>query len=259
MTNRSPLSVGKKVAFTFITVLLFFATLELACRLLLPATDSSTMAEHRQTIHVLGLPALNGIMEPDDALLWRLKDGLRGRQITGAINGQSIDFRVHTFDSLRSPIVEAPKQRLRILALGDSCTFGLGVDDHVTWPSQLERILRQLGWDVDVINSGVPGFTAWQGRRYLESEGLRLQPDVVVFCFGFNDEDTWASRSDREMAQAIALRSTLEKSGTYGLMSRMYRSVSSAKNVPHQKEKSTDAKRPQTDPRGIHGRTAPDQ
>jgi lysophospholipase L1-like esterase len=53
----------------------------------------------------------------------------------------------------------------------------------------------------------VPGYTAFQGLRFLRDKGLALEPDLVVATFGFNDADsTWASRSDAETAQRLARR-----------------------------------------------------
>jgi hypothetical protein len=75
-----------------------------------------------------------------------------------------------------------PKGTYRILALGDSWMFGLGVNDAQTIPSQVEQMLaEQKGWNVEIINAGVPGFRAWDmWRRWallrdrLEIDGLLL-------------------------------------------------------------------------------------
>src|SRR5262245_46577047 len=42
---------------------------------------------------------------------------------------------------------EKPWYRYRIVCLGDSCTYGLGVKTAETWPKQLERLLNErLGY-----------------------------------------------------------------------------------------------------------------
>jgi lysophospholipase L1-like esterase len=117
-----------------------------------------------------------------------------------------MDFTINTHNHLRSPPIPPRKDRFRILAIGDSCTFGLGVNDDQSWPSQLDQLLAHNGYDADVINAGVPGYTSFQGKRFLETKGLSLSPDLIVACFGFNDQDCWASRSDRETARDLALR-----------------------------------------------------
>jgi lysophospholipase L1-like esterase len=74
--------------------------------------------------------------------------------------------------------------RVRVLALGDSCTWGWGVRDEETFPAVLGSL---AGEDADVVNAGVPGYTSRQGLRYLRERGLALRPDVVFIGFGFND------------------------------------------------------------------------
>jgi hypothetical protein len=71
----------------------------------------------------------------------------------------------------------------RILTLGDSFTFGFGVEAEQTWPKVLERQLRSRvrGGPVEVINAGgASGFTPSSyylfTMRYLDM----LKPDVVV-------------------------------------------------------------------------------
>jgi len=54
-----------------------------------------------------------------------------------------------------------------------------------------------------VINAGVPGYTSFQGVRYLEEEGLGLRPDLVIACFGFNDAEEWGEKGDREIAAGL--------------------------------------------------------
>ena len=104
---------------------------------------------------------------------------------------------------LRGPAV-GPKRKFRILAVGNSCTFGVGVNDDETWPARLERIMgEESGVESEVINAGVPGYSSFQGRRYLEERGLDLEPDLVIACFGFNDADAWGSEGDAEMARRV--------------------------------------------------------
>jgi lysophospholipase L1-like esterase len=78
---------------------------------------------------------------------------------------------------------------VRILALGDSCTWGWRVKEEESFPAVLQQKLdAQFGpHRYQVINAGVPGFTSLQGDRYLRERGLALSPDIVIIAFGFND------------------------------------------------------------------------
>lgn len=81
--------------------------------------------------------------------------------------------------------------RRRVLALGDSCVFGFGVD-------QGERFTELLECErVDVLNTGVCAWGTDQQLLLFESDGRALRPDVVVWviCM-YNDLDD--IRSDRK-------------------------------------------------------------
>jgi hypothetical protein len=60
-------------------------------------------------------------------------------------------LRGEAFDPQPSP------GTLRLLALGDSTTFGWGVEDGESWPAQLQGWLAAEGYAVEVLNGGVPG------------------------------------------------------------------------------------------------------
>ena len=72
----------------------------------------------------------------------------------------------------------------RILVLGDSTTFGMGVGPGETIPAVLERILNDTGnRQFDVINAGVPGYgTAEEWLVYRRWADI-LQPDIIVLLF----------------------------------------------------------------------------
>lgn len=85
--------------------------------------------------------------------------------------------------------IEKPAGVLRVLCIGDSCTFGSGAGGRMTYPVQLqEQLEATLGaGKVQVINAGVPGYTSYQAVAYLESRGLALDPDAVILIAGYND------------------------------------------------------------------------
>jgi acyl-CoA thioesterase I len=75
---------------------------------------------------------------------------------------------------------------VRIIALGDSLTEGMGVPMDEAYPAQLERKLWDAGYAVNVVNAGVSGETS-SGTLTRVDWVLRQQPDIVILAIGGND------------------------------------------------------------------------
>jgi hypothetical protein len=76
--------------------------------------------------------------------------------------------------------------KVRIALFGDSMTrasrgSALGWDN--TWGYLLEKHLNQLGYQVEVMNFGVPAYGIDQAYLRWEIEGKQFNPDIVVFGF----------------------------------------------------------------------------
>ena len=92
---------------------------------------------------------------------------------------------------LRGPEVayRKPESTTRILYLGDSVTFGALVADDARIFSHLvaRRLAASTGRAIEAINAGVDGYSPWQEALFLEREGLRYEPDLVVVTLVWND------------------------------------------------------------------------
>jgi len=73
-----------------------------------------------------------------------------------------------------------------IVALGDSLTAGLGLNERDAWPAQLERRLRAAGFHWKVVNAGISGETSSGALARLDWV-LGLKPDILVLETGAND------------------------------------------------------------------------
>lgn len=99
----------------------------------------------------------------------------------------------------------APDGVIRILALGDSQTFGNGLARQNTWPQQLERALnRDAGAKrYEVLNAGLPASDTWQHEIILKRMLAMYRPHAVILAFYVNDVATrpetirFSQRSDR--------------------------------------------------------------
>jgi lysophospholipase L1-like esterase len=88
---------------------------------------------------------------------------------------------------------KAPRM-YRILALGDSCTFGITSQDEgtfakVPYPQRLEHLIAQRTRNkkVEVLNGGVPGYNSYQGIMLLRGKLRGLEPDLITVRYGWND------------------------------------------------------------------------
>jgi len=75
----------------------------------------------------------------------------------------------------------------RVLAIGDSWTFGNGVKLSQTWPKQLKKIFKKKGIKSEVINTGVNGYSTRIYYRILKKFYHLYHPDIVIVLVFSND------------------------------------------------------------------------
>jgi lysophospholipase L1-like esterase len=126
---------------------------------------------------------------------------------------------------------EKPAGVLRVLVLGDSFTIGYEVAQDETYSAVLERYLHKRGLDAQVINAGMSGNSTAEALVFLENEGLKYDPDVVVLGFYWNDlednikanlfrlKDGELDLNQREYVPAIRIRNVLNSFGLYRWLS----------------------------------------
>ena len=154
---------------------------------------------------VTGEENLDELIQTDMDLFWTLVPNLKNKQVTEVLANNEGTASTYTYSTnelgFRSPPLLPMGSRFRILAIGDSTTFGQHLADNETWPAQLQRLLDPDARQVEVINAGVIGASSFQGLAFLRTQGLKLKPNLVIATFGFND---WglAELSDRERARA---------------------------------------------------------
>jgi lysophospholipase L1-like esterase len=171
------LSRGKKICFAVLLVLLPIA-------LVLGAGEILTRVFYPQR--------LTGIMYSDDAAFgfWNLPN-LRNKQFQSEANCPL--YRVSTdargYRSARP--APGPKSAgvRRIVVLGDSYTFGVGVQNEETFPAELETLLNagKGGERYEVINAGSPGWGTENELAFWTTRQSELQADLLVLAFYRND------------------------------------------------------------------------
>lgn len=119
---------------------------------------------------------------------WALRPNLHASLMTHHESGTT--FHVSTdARGLRLTPPDGPPtpgcQLFTILLLGDSNTFGWGLEDDETWATSLEHALADRG--VRVINGGMPGYTVVQCLSLFERVGRLYRPQMVILSVGMHD------------------------------------------------------------------------
>lgn len=74
-----------------------------------------------------------------------------------------------------------------IVAVGDSLTAGLGVDENLAYPSLIEKKLAADGHFFKVVNAGISGETSSGTLSRINWVISSLKPDMVILVIGAND------------------------------------------------------------------------
>ncbi|MBN2492341.1 MAG: SGNH/GDSL hydrolase family protein [Planctomycetes bacterium] len=150
------------------------------------------------------------LFDTTEALPLVLRKNLDGRHVSREF---SVRYRTNSH-RLRDP--ERPLGRpagvRRILVLGDSLTFGSGVNDEDTFVRQLERRLNASadGGHYEVINAACASWGTAHHLVFLEELGWKFEPDLVLMAF--HDDDP----KDNRLADFVHL----EEDGRFVLLRR---------------------------------------
>ena len=146
-------------------------------------------------------------LQDDPWLLWRLRPGF------SAPIWQGEPLTINSIGLRDGELREAPAGTARILSLGESSTWGHGVDARDTYTEQAGALLTASGRPADAINAGVPAWSLYQSALFLEREGAAFAPSAVLVYHlqndlmsrggGANRRDPFqVSMSDRQLMEA---------------------------------------------------------
>lgn len=81
----------------------------------------------------------------------------------------------------------------RVVVIGDSTTFGQGVELNQSYPKVLETILNEMGSDknYEVLNFGVPGYNIAEKVEFLRTKAMKFNPDLIIFQYLGDDISDW--------------------------------------------------------------------
>jgi len=95
---------------------------------------------------------------------------------------------------LRGPeIAPESSHPIRLAALGDSFTFGFGVEEKDTYPSLVQEFLNQRSSELqgrcEVLNFGVVGYSSRDEAVVLERKALAFHPRGIIIGYVLNDPE----------------------------------------------------------------------
>lgn len=171
MTDEHELSRGKKIAFSLVAIALFGALLagagEMILRWIAPTSD----------------PVKLGTQLEGSARLYGLKPNVLSRKTGVMVQTNRLGFREKDYPVQRHAGLG------RIVVLGDSYTFGTGVEFEQTYAKRLEAALARAGRPHEVINFGVPGYNTTVELATWREVAARYQPDLVIVGYVLNDAE----------------------------------------------------------------------
>jgi hypothetical protein len=77
----------------------------------------------------------------------------------------------------------------RVLVVGDSQVAGFEVAQDETFTRVAERVLRERGHPVEIVNGGFRGYGTDQVLLFLQEDGMGFRPDVVLYVWAYNDPE----------------------------------------------------------------------
>ncbi len=127
------------------------------------------------------------VKEPKGYVQWSPMRGWENRPSVRTDYGEP-EFRttvIHNSWGFRGPEVTRanPEGRCRALVLGDSFTYGVGVENDETFSARMEQMEPRL----QALNTGVNGYGTSQELMLLVEKGLDFSPDLVIVAFFWND------------------------------------------------------------------------
>ena len=132
--------------------------------------------------------------------------------------------RINSLGLRGEPLERSTHQHL-VLCLGDSITYGYGVDDYHTYPALLEDALsRRYKGQFSVLNAGVNAYPmSFMRQKFLNLWAQGIQPDIAIIGYSMNEG--WLGNlveadesTKRKFARAVWLKNHLRRSALYNIV-----------------------------------------
>jgi lysophospholipase L1-like esterase len=119
---------------------------------------------------------LRQLFEPNPYMI-----GVPRRNVSVTFRGKTY---THNSTGFRGKEFPPKSQKIRVIAMGGSTTYGANVNDGETWPADLENL---LGPEYEVLNFGVIGHGTVEHINQASLILPEYKPDVLIILAGLND------------------------------------------------------------------------
>jgi lysophospholipase L1-like esterase len=150
--------------------------------------------------------------------------------------------RINSVGLRGEAISQSTRQHL-VLSLGDSITYGYGVDDQHTYPALLNQELsRKHNGQFSVLNAGVNAYPmSFIRQKFLYLWARGVHPDIAIIGYSMNEGWLGAlveadERTKRQFVRGLWLKNHFRRSALYNIIvenwAREYYDSIKAKLVP---------------------------
>lgn len=177
MADRKYREILQNLVLMIIFILIFILLLEIFLRIFYAQFTLAIVEEREKTLN---------IFKDSEYLPWELNPGSEVRHI-GSFNEWDVTVKINS-KKLREHEINytKPVGTYRLLVVGDSFTFGYGVELNETYPKVIEKLLlsNYPAKNSEVINAGyASGASIDTAYLFLKNEGLKYEPDMVIFGY----------------------------------------------------------------------------
>lgn len=140
-------------------------------------------------IVAIGMPALS--LEVFFRFFYVKTDSMAHLRVVKHWMNRHVQYNSWGYRDVEYEPLEQFRDHLRAVMIGDSIAFGYGVADvsQTLGPLVEKELSSLLARPVKVINLAVPGSSTSQQTTIYNSDGLRLNPRVVIWAYCMNDVD----------------------------------------------------------------------
>jgi lysophospholipase L1-like esterase len=100
---------------------------------------------------------------------------------------KGIEFQINSAGFRDKPYRIHKGNKKRIIFVGDSLTYGWLIPLADTYHKQLEKVLQNRGYKIEIMGMGVVGYNLIQEYFLIKERVVRFNPDLLVMQIGPND------------------------------------------------------------------------